>query len=110
VTVACMYRLRADTWEDDNLVNGDRYFYISRVLLVWLLLLEWDATPRTVAWTARTLCVVGIALHVPHFILPPLTDYKWAAQCGAIRRGEPAKIYTPPEGFWFEYPGRPKAP
>jgi hypothetical protein len=110
VTVACAYRLRADLWADDNLVNGDRYFYISRVLLAWLLILEWDATPRAVAWTARALCLAGIAFHVPHFVIPALPDYKWAAQCEPIRRGEATKLYLLPEGYWIDYPARPKSP
>ena len=108
VTAACLYRVRADTWQDDNLVNGDRYFYISRVLLVWLLVLEWDATPRAVAWTVRALCLGGVLLHVPHFIIPALPNYRWAEHCDPIRRGEPANIYTLPEGWWIEYVGRPK--
>jgi hypothetical protein len=110
VTAASSYRVRADTWQDDNLVNGDRYFYISRVQLAWLLVLEWHAAPRAVAWTARGLCGVGLACHVPHSIIPALPDYKWAEHCDAIRRGEPAKIETLPEGYWIEYPGRPKKP
>lgn len=110
ITAACAYRVRADTWQDDNLVNGDRYFYISRVLLTWLLILEWDATPRAVAWFVRALCLVGLAMHVPHFMIPALPDYQWAQQCDAIRRGVPANIHTLPEGFWIEYPGRPPKP
>ncbi|MSU50223.1 MAG: hypothetical protein EXS37_14250 [Opitutus sp.] len=107
VTVACAYRVRADTWQDDNLVNGDRYFYISRVLLAWLLILEIDTVPRTVAYAARVLCLAGVLTHAPRFILPAPPDYKWAAHCDPIRRGVPANIYTLPEGWWIEYPGRP---
>jgi hypothetical protein len=110
MTAACAYRVRADTWQDDNLVNGDRYFYISRVLLAWLLVLEWDAAPRAVAWLVRGLCLVGLAFHIPHFILPALPDYKWAEHCDPIRRGVPANIYTLPEGYWIEYVGRPQKP
>jgi hypothetical protein len=110
VTLASMYRVRADTWADDNLVNGDRYFYIPRVLLAWLLILEFDATPRAVRYAARGLCVLGVATHVPHFVLPAPKNYHWAEHCDAIRRGVPAKIYTLPEGWWLEYPGRPQKP
>ncbi len=106
VTAACAYRVRADTWQDDNLVNGDRYFYISRVLLAWLVVLEWNATPRAVAWGARLLCITGVVTHAPFFMLPAPPDYKWAEHCDAIRRGVPANIYTLPEGWWIEYPGR----
>ncbi len=106
VTLACAYRVRADTWQDDNLVNGDRYFYISRVLLTWLVILEFDSTPRFVAYAARGLCLVGLLTHAPRFILPAPPDYKWAEHCDPIRRGVPANIYTLPEGWWIEYPGR----
>ena len=108
VTAACAYRVRADTWQDDNLVNGDRYFYISRVLLAWLVILEVDATPRAIAYAARALCLAGVLSHAPRFILPAPPDYKWAEHCDPIRRGVPANIYTLPEGWWIEYPGRPK--
>lgn len=108
VTVACSIRVRADTWEDDNLVNGDRYFFISRVLLTWLLLLEWHAPARFVAWPVRAAFVLGVALHVPHYVIPAPPDYRWRQHCDPIRRGQPANIYTLPEGWWIEYPGRPK--
>jgi hypothetical protein len=107
VTAACAYRVRADTWANDNLVNGDRYFYISRVLLAWLLIFEFDARPRAVAYAARTLCGLGALMHLPHFIIPAPIDYKWAEHCDPIRRGEPANIYTLPEGWFIEYTGRP---
>ncbi len=110
VTAACAYRVRADTWQDDNLVNGDRYFYIPRVLLAWLVILEFDATPRAVGWCARAVCVLGLLTHAPRFILPAPIDYQWAKHCDPIRRGVPANIYTLPEGWWIEYPGRPRPP
>jgi peptidoglycan/LPS O-acetylase OafA/YrhL len=109
VTGACMYRVRADTWTDDSLVNGDRYFYISRVLVAWLVVLELDAKPRLVAWAARGLCLLGVLMHVPYFSVPALPDYKWAQHCEPIRQGTPANIYTLPEGWFIEYPGRPNA-
>jgi hypothetical protein len=108
VTLACAYRVRADTWQDDNLINGDRYFYISRVLLAWLFILEFEDPSRTARILARGACLIGILTHVPHFKLPAPPDYHWAEHCDPIRRGEPANIYTLPEGWWIEYPGRGK--
>ena len=110
VTVATAYRARVDTWNIDNLVNGDRYFYIPRVLLAWLFVLEFDARPKWVAWTARGLCLLAVVMHAPHFMLPAPQDYRWAEHCDPIRRGEPANIFTLPEGWWIEYPGRPSKP
>jgi hypothetical protein len=106
ITVASVYRARADTWTQDTLVNGDRYFYIPRVLLAWLLILELDTRPRAVAWTARAACALAVLMHVPRFVLPAPKDYRWAEHCDPIRRGVPANIHTLPEGWWIEYPGR----
>jgi hypothetical protein len=75
-----------------------------------LVVLEWRARPAVVAWTARTLLAAGLLLHLPHFSLPAPPDYRWAEHCDAIRRGVPANIFTLPEGWWIEYPGRPGPP
>ena len=107
ITVASVYRARADTWGRDDLVNGDRYFYIPRVLLAWLMVWEMDARPRIVAWLARALCLLAVIMHAPRFMLPAPPDYRWAEHCDPIRQGRPANIFTLPEGWWIEYPGRP---
>ncbi|MES2693425.1 MAG: hypothetical protein V4773_08130 [Verrucomicrobiota bacterium] len=107
LTVACVYRVRADLWDDDNLVNGDRYFYLSRVLLTWLVILEFAASPRWIALVARGICVLSLLTHLPHFIIPAPPDYRWSEHCAPIRRGAPTQIKTLPEGYLLDYPGRP---
>ncbi|MEO6244458.1 MAG: hypothetical protein ABIQ12_03400, partial [Opitutaceae bacterium] len=87
IALASLYRVRADTWERDDIVNGDRYFYIPRVLLAWLLIWECRAASRPIAWTARGLCGLGVAMHIPHFVIPAPPDYHWAKHCDPIRRG-----------------------
>jgi hypothetical protein len=106
VSVACLYRTRPDTWDHDNLLNGDRYFYLSRLLLFWLLILEFASPRRAIAWTARTLVLVGFLIHLPLFFSPAPPNYHWSEHCDPIRRGTPANIKTLPEGWWIEYPGR----
>jgi len=92
------WRCRADTWETANLTNGDRYFFIPRVLLLWLVIWEFDARPRVVAWIARAFCFAAALLELPQHRLPAPPDYHWAEHCDAIRRGVPASIPTLPEG------------
>jgi hypothetical protein len=106
ITVTSIYRARADTWTHEILVSGDRYFYIPRVLLAWLVVWEFAAAPRAVAWVARGLFGLAVIMHAPRFVLPAPPDYRWADHCEPIRRGVPANIYTLPEGWWIEYPGR----
>jgi hypothetical protein len=105
--IACMARVRPDTWERDDLFNGDRYFYLPRLLLVWLLILEFTTPRRAIAWTARALVVVGFTVHLPMFVSPAPPNYHWADHCDPLRRGTPANIKTLPAGWWIEYPGRP---
>jgi len=106
VTLAGAWRARMDTWAPNDLANGDRYFYIPRVLLAWLLVWEFDAVPRAVGLSARGLCLLGVVMHAPHFMLPAPPDYRWSEHCDPIRRGEPANISTLPVGWYIEYPGR----
>lgn len=108
ISVACLYRTRPDTWERDDLFNGDRYFYLSRLLLFWFLILEFDTPRRAIAWTARTLVLSGFLVHLHMFLSPAPPDYHWAEHCDPIRRGVPADIKTLPEDWFIQYPGRPK--
>ena len=103
-------RARADTWTHENLVSGDRYFYIPRVLLAWLVVWEFAARPHAVGWAARGVFALAAIMHAPRFMLPAPPDYRWAEHCDPIRRGVPANIHTLPEGWWIEYPGRAPAP
>lgn len=108
ISAAIVYRSRPDTWNFDNLVFGERYFYIPRLLLFWLLILEFNAGVRSVRWCARTVAVAIAVVHVFPYAVPAPPDYHWAAHCDPIRRGEPADIPTLPEGWTLEYRGRPQ--
>lgn len=105
---AAIYRSRPDTWGYDNLVVHDRYFYLPRVLLLWLVAWEFDAAPKVVAWLARG-TFAGIALvHVNGYMQPAPPNYHWERHCEPIRQGVPANIPTLPEGWTLEYRGRPR--
>jgi hypothetical protein len=104
---AGVYRGRPDTWSLSDLGIGDRYFFIPRVLLGWLLI--WLAIGAR-KWPGRgalAVIVVAVGIHLTGYRLPAATDYHWAQHCSAIRRGEPANIPILPDGWTLEYPGRP---
>ncbi|MEO6244460.1 MAG: hypothetical protein ABIQ12_03410 [Opitutaceae bacterium] len=107
--VAVVYRSRPDTWGLASPSYSDRYFFLPRVLLWWLLVLEIDTTSRWSAWTARALCGVVVVVQAFHFTEPPPQNYRWAEHCEPIRRGVPANLPTLPEGWTLEYRGRPSA-
>lgn len=107
--LAGFVRMRPDTWTGDDLAFSDRYFFLPRVLLGWLVILEIDATPRPVAWAARLAAGLMALVHLPNYTLPAPPDYRWADHCEAIRRGVPARIPILPEEWILDYPGRPAA-
>jgi hypothetical protein len=104
--IAAVYRSRPDTWGLASPAYSDRYFYLPRVLLLWLLVWEIDAMPRFVAWTARAACAAVVVVQLIHFTVPAPPNYHWTDHCEPIRRGVPANIPTLPEGWTLEYRGR----
>ncbi len=107
--LAGFVRMRPDTWDGDDLNFADRYFFLPRVLLAWLLLLEIDAGARAIRWTARIVLLAIALVHLPDYTLPSPKNYHWAQNCDPIRRGVPAKIPILPEEWLLDYPGRPPA-
>ena len=107
ISAACFFRTRHDTWHHDNLENGDRYFYISRVLLFWFLAWGCASSRRGIAYLSAALVLLGFTVHLPSYRYPAPKDYHWAEHCDPIRRGVPAKIAILPEGWDMDYPGRP---
>jgi len=105
---AGVLRCRPDTWGLGNLVLGDRYFFVPRVLLGWMLIWLVCGAPRWRRIAAGIAALVILVANLPIYRLPPVTDYAWPQHCEAIRRGEPAVIPIPPDGWTFQYPGRPK--
>ncbi len=106
--IAAVYRSRPDIWGFASPSFSDRYFYLPRVLLLWLVIWEIDARPRFVAWMARGVGGVVVVVQALHFTVPAPKDYHWAKHCEPIRRGVPAHIPTLPEDWTLEYRGRPR--
>jgi hypothetical protein len=104
ILFACMRRIRPDTGGlGTDIYYGDSYFFISRILIAWLLIWQFEAAERAVRMAARALCVVAVLLQMPRIREPAPTDFKWAENCDAIRRREPANIPILPEGWILQY-------
>jgi hypothetical protein len=105
---AGLFRGRPDTWGLGIFVYGDRYFFVPRVLLGWMLIWLACSAPRWRRIAAGIAALVILGANLPIYRLPPYPDFAWARHCEAIGRAEPAVIPTPPDGWTFLYPGRPK--
>jgi len=104
--VSAWHRARFELWDYNDTLNGDRYFFLPKILLCWLLLIE-ARSATWIGWTCRALLVVGFAANLATFRVPPLPDYHWHEHCDAMRRGEKVNIPITPAGWIFQYPGRP---
>jgi hypothetical protein len=99
---ASLYRGVPDAYVE----YGDRYYFIPRVLLGWLLI--WLAAGDT-RWRypARLVAMLAVCANLPDYRFPPATDYHWKQNCTPLRLGQPANIPILPEGWILQYPGRP---
>ncbi len=107
ILAAAVYRTRPDTWAADELGYGDRYFYIPRVLLAWLVIWHFNASFRPLALGARLVCAAVLVIHAGEYVVASRPDYHWSEHVEPIRRGVPANIPILPEGWTLEYRGRP---
>lgn len=99
-----LWRHRAEPGVLDYLGNGDRYFYVPKVLACWLLLQGWTV-PRLRPVVAVCLASV-LAVTALRWRYERLTDLDWPAYARRIEAGEavPA-IPVNPDGT-FAHPGR----
>ncbi len=104
---ASMYKMRFDTWNLDDLYNGDRYMFLQKVLFVWLV----AAIASTGSVALRRVLAVAAAsaflVSTPRFIFPAYPDLHWAGYVEAMDRGEAVTVHILPAGCTFGYPGGP---
>ncbi len=106
VLAATGYKERPDTWTLSELNNGDRYFFIPKILLLWLLAaLAVTSRPR-LRPVFFALLILPLISNAPRFLFPPAIDQHWRASCELIARGQPVHVPILPEGSSFIHPGR----
>ncbi len=99
---------RFDVWYFLDLALGDRYFFIPKVVLVWIMIgivarggRPWAYLPGMVLISA------GLALNIGNYRFSPLKDFKWYEACPRIRKFEEVRVIINPD---WEFPYRRKAP
>lgn len=92
-------RVRLDQWTMGDIDNGDRYWVIPKIVVLWSMgIVAARSGVRWLRWTAVGLIVTGVVLNLPRFHFAPYRDYHWYALCPAIRRGEDVQVTINPEG------------
>jgi hypothetical protein len=107
-------RVREDLWDYREMVNGDRYFYIPKVLLLWVVLTYlWrrslsSLSPAMLTAAAGLYCVsmipyVELGGHGARHVERPY--FAWDVYCGSIRSGNEVAAEVSP-GWRIVVPGR----
>jgi hypothetical protein len=96
-------RKRFDIWTFSSMESGDRYFFIPKVILLWMLGVTL-ATHKDVLFKygALILMISTVLLNAPRFAFFPYHDFKWYAKCPEIRRGELIHLEINPD-WKFRY-------
>lgn len=103
--VTSSLKARLDRLDTHDFYNADRYFYIPKILVLWLLVMEWR-TPRW-RWVCHGLLTVSLLASLYNFRSDPLIDQKWDDYAKSIDAGLPVKAPINPPGWFVELPARP---
>lgn len=102
------FKKRFDTWATGDFVNGDRYFFIPKVVTFWILIvIIYESRRKWISYIAGALLISSIALNFKQFRFAPYVDHKWYENCASIRSGKEVDIRINP-GWSFKYTRRAK--
>ncbi len=105
VLAATIYRVRCDLGVFGGLVNGDRYFFVPKVLTAWLLISGWSGR-RCIRWT--TVAATGMMLIATsaQWRYERLVNHHWDDYARRIEAGESVQDIPVNPGMTFGHPGR----
>ena len=110
VLAATGYKVRPDTWTLSELGNGDRYFFIPKIVLFWLIAALAATSGPRLRPALLALLVLPLIANATRFFFPPAPDQNWAASCALIARGQPVWVPILPPDTHILHPGRRPAP
>ncbi len=96
-------RKRLDLWGWGDIGNGDRYFFVPKVALLWVTLVALKSQPAS--WIRRgliALLVCGALSNLSRFQFEPQPDRRWYQLCPNIRAHREVEVNINP-GWKFRY-------
>lgn len=106
ILAATAYKAGYDQWPLSNLVNADRYFFVSKVLSVWFMVAIASTAGKAVRGVILFLLLAAFVVNMPRFVFPPFPDQNWRKYSGLIEHGVLTRVPILPDGFSFVHPGR----
>lgn len=97
---------RFDTWYILDVVNGDRYFFVPKVVLVWIMIGIIARGERPWSYLSGMVMIcTGLVLNLGAYRFAPYQDFKWYEQCPRIRKFEEVTVDINP-GWRLQYTRR----
>jgi hypothetical protein len=106
VLASVVYKARLDQIPLFDFVDGDRYFFIERVVLFWLLAALAVMTTGLGRVVPAALIALALAVNATRFIYPPSPDLHWGRSAQRIAEGDEVHVPILPVGFSFTYPSQ----
>lgn len=103
---AVTYKARLDTLDFGDLFNGDRYYFVPKVQLCWLVGAVALADRGAIRWIAALCTVLPWVVNAPRAIYPAGADKHWPEAAARIEAGEWTHVDILPDGSSFEHIGR----
>lgn len=106
VLAAAIYKFRFDLNQLRSAHNGDRYFYIPKLLLLWFFIFELGS-PET--WRHRLSSLflsVCLLASVSGYRAKPLVDYHWQNYVADIRAGREVAVPINPPSWKIHFKAR----
>jgi hypothetical protein len=99
-----LYKFRFELDQILSPENGDRYFYIQKVLLLWILIYGFGPHP---VWRriSAVLALASLVASSSHFRWSePYKDYDWPTYSATIRNGDAVVVPVNPPGWMMPIP------
>ena len=105
VLAATIFRAGHELIAFAGLKNGDRYLFIPKVLIAWLLISGWSQA-GWIRWSTLTVCGLLLLTTATHWRYERLPDRHWPDYARRIEAGERVEGITVNPGVTFGHPGR----
>jgi hypothetical protein len=105
--LSTFYKFKGELLVLGSIGNGDRYFYIPKLLVWWLLVL---LSTSPVLWkrsVAVGLLALSLAISLSGYRAEPMVDHDWPAYAARIRAGEAVTAPINPAGWAVHVSARP---
>src|SRR5262249_43697453 len=85
VVAAVSFKFRHDMVVLGPTENGDRYFFLPKVFILWLLLIHLRTATKHFQWTLIAALALIVFINLPDFHFEYYEDYNWPSYAAKIR-------------------------